>query len=310
MEYNFTTISFSNRVDEVEIHYPFKKVKKWYRKYLLKNLPILQKEFNYLDEIGYNIILPFTEEQLVDYEKDYMKEYINKVLIKYEVTHLYFPNIFKQYMPVNYGNQERSILKYGVLDQIVNKVLEKKKIEYKNLRLVIIDPEDYKMEYLLELFLKDLNYLTIITNRGEYFSEIREIIYDKVGLVLDIIKNPTKEQIGGNIIIDANENLNKNYSFFEKNAVVIDLESSREKLQYLYSRRKDLETIYDMVLSAKGSIVNNEMLEMMLSAKNFIFQNFKKQNSRNYGTGDLLQVMKQYDIELVSYKSTLINDEN
>jgi hypothetical protein len=184
-------------------------------------------------------------------------------------------------------------------------ILIEHNISYKHLKLVIIDSEDYKMEYLLELFVKDLNFLTIVTNRVEYFEEIQQMIYDTTGLVIDVVSNPVKDPIDGDIIIDASQKINKNYNYFNKNAVVIDLEANKEKLQYLYSRRKDLKVIYDIVLSVQGTIVNNEMFFIFMKAKSVVFCNFVRRNSRNYGVIDLINESMNYDIKLVDYVTNL-----
>ncbi|BCN29749.1 S41 family peptidase [Anaeromicropila herbilytica] len=322
MEEDFNILELAKEKDEIEVNYFLKRIinrfsklskkeyvkqyaKNQYQKQLIKELPILIKEFNYLSEKGYNIILPFTKEDILKYDPDFIKDYIEKVRIKYDLNNLFIPNKFKKYVDTSIESEDdKKVLMYMVLDQLMKKILKEHNIEYKSLRLVIIDSEDYRMEYLLELFLKDLNYLTIITNRVEYFEEIQQKIYDTTGLVIDVTSNPVKEPIGGNVIIDANKKLNKNYNYFDKSAVVIDLESNKEKLQYLYSRRKDLETIYDVVLTANSTIVNNEMFAYYLKVKSFVFSNFVRSNSRNYGVVELLKEATCYDIKLLDYIST------
>lgn len=302
MHFDFTTISLAHEEDEVKIPKIVKRLpKKLYMNYLLKKLPINMTYFTCIGEKQQNIILPFIKGQLKEYEIEFIREYIQAIINKYNLIHVYSSDSLNKYFEIekiSYHN----LLSYIVLDQIIANVIKTYNFEWRNLRLVVIDSEDGKMDYILEMIVKNLNYLLIITRRQEYFKEIKEMIYDNTGLVVETSDYPLREIIEGDLIIDAHQEGYRHYNFFKKNAVVIDLESNSTKTQYQYSRRKDLSIIYKLSLTARGEEVDNDLLGQLLCSKSWVCSNFIKNSCRSYRVQDLLELARYYKITIKELK--------
>lgn len=302
MYYEIYMISLATKDSDIPINNFIRKLpNRLYKKYLMKKQPVEIKDINFIGEEGKNLILPFTNTSIQEQDKEYVEKFISKLLLKYEIKNVYSSHYLKKYIQQEKVSYQ-SLLKYIMLDQIIVKVLKDHNTTWKNTKLVIIDSEDGKMDYLLELFVENLNYLTIITKREEYFKEIKEIIYLNTGLVIEIIDNPTKESINGNIIIDANKDICKNYSYFEKDAILIDLESNNTKMQYAYSRRKDIQIVYDVILTAREEEIENDLLGYILCSRSFICSNFVRNIERSYKVKDFFDVRKLYNIKLKELK--------
>lgn len=298
MYYEFYMISLATKDSDIPINNFIRKLpNRFYKKYLMKKKPIEIREINYIGEQGKNLVLPFTDTSIKEQDKEFVEKFISEILLKYEINNVYSSDLLKKYIQQDKVSYQ-SLLKYIMLDQIISKVLNDYNITLKDTKLVIIDSEDSKMDYLLELLVENLNYLTIITKRQEYFREIKEIIYDNTGLVIELIENPTKESINGNIIIDANKDICKNYCYFEKNAILIDMESNNMKMQYAYSRRKDIRIIHDVILTARDEEIENELLGYILCGRSFICSSFVRNLEKSYKVRDFLEVRKLYHLEL------------
>lgn len=69
----------------------------------------------------------------------------------------------------------------------------------KEWHMAILDDETYETEELLQRVSEDFNHLSIVTNRGEHFLDLSDLIYEETGLVLQITGQiPAK----ANIILD------------------------------------------------------------------------------------------------------------
>jgi hypothetical protein len=93
---------------------------------------------------------------------------------------------------------------------ILEQVLEKKRLNYGTMRLMLIDtdspPESMLDEDDMELVLaplsEDLNYLTILTNRPGYFQEFVERMYLEAGLIVELDIKGKSKRYNVNTILD------------------------------------------------------------------------------------------------------------
>ena len=197
------------------------------------------------------------------------------------------------------AERERSLIKFLYLRQLVAIAREKLHIEEKDMKLVIIDSHDKRIEHVIEQFVCNLNYLTIITNREEYFDGFRDMIYDTTGLVVEFEELPLKDHIEGNIIIDLDRECYKSYNFFPYGSCVVDVNSSAKKRQYMQERRKDLTIIYDVDLMYQGNIIKKDMMVSYLRAKSVNIEAIYGEYYRNINQKEILELVEECDIKII-----------
>ncbi|WP_167955427.1 hypothetical protein [Anaerosporobacter faecicola] len=239
---------------------------KWYYQNLIKHLPMKLGKLIFLEEHIPCVMLPFTKEEKAKLNEEYIERYIEKVMQRLETKRAYCIGELQERNKEKI-ERERTLLKYLYLSQIIKENKKRLVIQDKDVKLVIIDSGDKRVEHVLERFSENLNSLTIITDREEYFASFREMIYDTTGLVVEVEGLQVRNHIEGNIIIDLCSESYKLYNFFPHGACVIDVNSSSKKRQYLQGRRKDLRIIYDVELLYQGNIIMRDLMVNYLRAK-------------------------------------------
>lgn len=271
--------------------------KKIYLYYLKKYGKSFIDESVYLGENGDIIMLPFTMSEFEELDENYKKSYIENVIKKHEMKYLYAePSLSKIIRKIddNLIQEYSKILIYIMFDQIMNLAIKDNCIDRKEMRLTIIDSGDSKIDYILDLIIHDLNHLTIITQRAEYFKEYVDIIYDNTGLVIEVIAKIFEVESKSDLIIDMSKK-----RFHYQNGVIIDMESDIVKRQYQYSRKRDTCIIYDIKICSGIQVVDNELLGFFLLRNHPDIQNFLEETNYNLRKNSLQEVSKELDLKLV-----------
>ena len=236
--------------------------KRIYLYYMKKYGKTIYKENVYLGEKGDTIMLPFTSGEFDELDEDYRLSYIEKIIKEYDIHHLYVDvNLRKFICKIDETliRQYGTILMYMMLPCMLEHVLYDHNIDRKEMRLIIIDSGDYKVDYVLNLLVNDLNYLKIFTDRPEYFNEFVDTIYDNTGLITEPVSSFSEIEDSGSVIIDLSRN---HYRYSGR--IVIDMESDLSKRQYQNLRNKNTRIIYDVKLSSANQEVDNELLGFYL----------------------------------------------
>lgn len=270
----------------------------WYYKNLIKRLPMKLGKLSFLGDSLPCAMLPFTKADKEKLPNQYLDQYIEEVMKYLNINRAY---CMEELQERNHerAERERSLIKFLYLRQLVVIAREKLHIEEKDMKLVIIDSHDKRIEHVLEQFVCNLNYLTIITNREEYFDGFRDMIYDTTGLVVEFEELPLKDHIEGNIIIDLDSESYKSYNFFPYGSCVVDVNSSAKKRQYLQERRKDLTIIYDVNLMYQGNIIKKDMMVSYLRAKSVNIEAIYGEYYRNINQKEILELVEECDIKII-----------
>lgn len=96
------------------------------------------------------------------------------------------------------------------LREIMEAVLDKRGISYERFAPVLIDGGDVQDTLLaIKLLERDLNRLTILTDRPAYFTEYADRMYEEYGLIAEVFLKDSKkvaelstEENGSNVILD------------------------------------------------------------------------------------------------------------
>lgn len=98
-------------------------------------------------------------------------------------------------------------LPYAYIKEIFRYLCRYACIPKKEVSMVIIDGGDSRTDYFLYEFLEELNYLTIISDRLEYFESLQERAFQEQGLLIDLVLPWEKKHISGNLLWDFSQNL-------------------------------------------------------------------------------------------------------
>lgn len=105
------------------------------------------------------------------------------------------------------------------LREIMEQILEKRNISYAQFSPIFIDGDDSKAPLLAaELLGRDLNRLTILTNRPAYFEEYADNMYEEQGLIAEFLPKNREtlsaidtDRLRGNVILDFEPNTTSSY---------------------------------------------------------------------------------------------------
>ncbi|WP_310601724.1 hypothetical protein [Anaerosporobacter sp.] len=270
---------------------------KWYYKSLIKRLPMKLGRYSVLGDYVPCVVLPFTKEQKENLPKQYLDNYIEEVMKYLNVNRAYCIGELQE-RDNKRSERERSLIKFLYIQHLVRSTRKELRIREKDMKLVVIDSCDKRIESVLEMFISNLNYLTIITNREEYFSSFRDMIYDTTGLVVELESLPLQSNIDGNIIIDLDSESYKNYKYFPYGACVIDVNSSTKKRQYLQERRKDLRIIYDVDLLYQGNVIRKDIVVNYLRAKSMNIESIYGEYYRNTNQSEIFALLEECNMEI------------
>ncbi len=81
------------------------------------------------------------------------------------------------------------------------------KIPRKQIRMVLIDGNDARIDYFLEAFLGELNDLTIVTDRKAYFENLQERAFEELGLLIDLSYSWEAKNLRGNLVWDFSDRM-------------------------------------------------------------------------------------------------------
>lgn len=297
----FTVISFAKTKDDIKLNWLIKRapVDKL-QKYLMEKMPLKVDEIVCYGEKGQNVILPMIKEDLGMFEKGFVCDFISRMMLELGIVTAYFTEDVREYRPESFGDHGW-LLKYLVFPDLVERIREKYNIESKDLNLVMIDSGDRKIQFLLEVLIEDLNRLTIVTDRPQHFDKFVDAVYEDSGLMVELVTDPIEEVIRGNIIVDMRRESQKLYRFFEDSAIVIDMESSMNKLHYLYGRRRDLKVIYDVNVSIYGEKVKKELAAELLCNKFWDVYKFVYKTNEVIQVNDLKMYTNAFQIKLLDF---------
>lgn len=110
-----------------------------------------------------------------------------------------------------------------------------KGIPKRQVSAVLIDAGDARSDYFLYAFLETLNYLTIITERREYFAGLAERAFQELGLLVDLVCLWEKKELCGNLVWDFSRKLQGADCYPEESICFAPCKSRREIAELLES---------------------------------------------------------------------------
>lgn len=279
-QYDFTILEPASGEDnrDTEVFTSF--YQRLYQKIIRKNKEVFQmhifkrkmrkyrigNSLRILDKTGKRIILPYTLKELASMDKNQLNEYMNSIIQKEHINILTAEEKLRKYIPSENLVNEKFLM-YLYIKEILEKVMRMHSIARKRIKIIVIDSKELQTEYLLNEIKEDLNYLTLVTDRPEYFKTYIENLYEESGLLISLINKPLSSPVEGNIIINLDNKQDKNYRYFEEKGVYIDLSEISVDMNYIVAKRDDITYYNHMIVLINGEIVNNSIVQGALCGK-------------------------------------------
>lgn len=300
----FAYLKCAERKEDIFIKSKFLKLLPQYfkNKYIIKTNPFIINKIEYLDVEGFEIILPLIKEELVGPKSQII---IKDTLFKLEemgvITALTDIELSQTESKIIFMNG-KSLIEFFIFFSI-KKVLKFTGKDIKYIEIIIIDNGDDNSTYnMIDAIYEEINYLSIFTNRPEYFEEYSEKIFCDTGLNLQIIEQNKSALREADIIINLSSSNEFNFDYFYKRgSIYIELSNNKEKTLEILRKRQDINIIDDIVISCDNKSIKNSLLEALLFIKSEFFRNFI--NCNEYPENKIIvnDIFKSYNLNIVGF---------
>ncbi len=137
------------------------------------------------------------------------------------------------------------------------------KIPKNKICMIIIDDGDYRTEYFLSEFLENLNYLTIITDRPEYFERLQETAFQELGLLIDLVLPWEEKNLQGNLVWDFTETIQKS-DCYPRGSTCFVPHKKKWKVKDLLQSTTEVSAVSLKSMEYKGQEIVPELAECFL----------------------------------------------
>lgn len=138
-------------------------------------------------------------------------------------------------------------------------------------RMVLIDGGDARIDFFLYEFLQELNYLTIITDRTEYFLGLQERAFQELGLLIDLQKPWEEKSPEGNVVWDFTKTLQKP-DCYPPGSIAWMPHKKLWKLQEQIRSCENVTAVYMKEVRIGQRTISPSLAECLLVTKNFPFR--------------------------------------
>ena len=161
------------------------------------------------------------------------------------------------------GNRIPFYLPYIYMRECMAYLRRYAKIPKKQICMVLIDDGDYKIDNFLSEFLEEFNYLTIITNRKEYFENLQERAFQELGLLIDLVLPWEEKNLQGNIVWDFTDTIQKD-DCYPKGSICFLPHKKEWKVKDLLESVPNITTVSLKCIEAAGACITPTLAESLL----------------------------------------------
>ena len=144
-------------------------------------------------------------------------------------------------------------------------------IPKKRIQMVLIDDGDFRTDYFLKNYLEEFNYLTLVTERKEYFESLQERAFQELGLLIDLFYPWEKKILQGNLVWDFSRQLQKEDCYPEGSVCFLphkDQWNVQEVKKYCHG----IQVIYMGGMETPQGILDVTLAECLLVPADFPFR--------------------------------------
>ncbi|MCI9353604.1 MAG: hypothetical protein HFE58_02185 [Firmicutes bacterium] len=296
----FAEIQFSAKKEDFGVHKILLKlphsILNWY---LLQYHPFYIEEMKLANVEGYKVKLYQNLEQQTEKQKKQIEKLLLLLEQKDVIVLLTNCNIIPpDNIKICYG----TILNSFLVLQAAQKAIKRQYKTLQESRFLIVDGENSITNLVLDILHPHVNYLSIYTNRQQYFTKKAEQIYENYGLCLEIFtgeKNKLFETF--NVIINCS-NAMDNYDYkIQKNAFYFDIVQNKPKMQRLLSRRNDLLLSDGLLLKWQNNTYYSKQLEAIFCITENHFHHFLYYDYHQQSVEEIKNLLQQKKITVTGF---------
>ena len=231
---------------------------KKYKTFLISNSKILNNEILYI-----TIPLNYNEKK-----ENYLKWYnilshtIEKLNINnnLNINAIILPDddIFYSAIPIFRGKFINSLLSF----EIAKKISKIQNLDISKLEFLIVDGEDILTLSVIKSLIGNVNYISILTDRIDFFNDIKEFAEEEYGLIINTFSNSKNQILKNSDIIMNCSNNNEHYSYYYKrNSIYIDICKNKNKSSKIYQKRDDMTFIDGFVIKKDNIFIKSQIFE-------------------------------------------------
>jgi len=230
------------------------KILNWYVK---KFNPYISENINIFHTDGIKIIMPFTDECIID-DKEKVSVITNKTLKYLEENKISIIYCRKDYGIYEnnffYKSTGKYLMPFFIVDNI-KRILKNLKKDIRKTEVVIIAQDMLLTEIIIDNIYLDFNFITILMNEeNEYDFEpkLYKVFYDS-GLNINVTTDSNYILRNADIIINTTDILNKYEYYFKRGAIYIEMAGKDFRTYDLINKRNDLLVIDDFPIKFRDS---------------------------------------------------------
>ncbi|GMQ57882.1 hypothetical protein AN1V17_22770 [Vallitalea sediminicola] len=266
----------------------------------MKKLPLNISEIDYLGNVGLDIKLPITEEEITDVE--YIKAIIdefNKRHLIYNINSLVISKELKDYRDEfeSIIANEKAI-QFLYMDKIIKKIINLINKELKEMNFVIIDGDNSKTRFIIDHLYQGINSLTIVTSKPEVFEERVEEIYNETGLAVGLTNYNVNQEIASDIIINCSSDKDKIFYSFDEGSYIIDFISEDDKVRNILIKRNDINMITDVDMYVDGHLMSKELFHGILLNENRLLRSMFLYGYKTNMCDRLSKIKSKYHVRI------------
>lgn len=178
----------------------------------------------------------------------------------------------------------------------VKKALKRQQKALQESHFLLIDGGNFLTQTVLDAIYPHINYISIYTDRQQYFLEKAEEIYEEYGLRIQFFSGEKNPQFSeANVILNCGCDM-ENYDYrLQKNAFYFDIAQNKQKLIRLRSRRSDLFFCDGLLLKWDNKTYSAKEIEAILrvtqpGVRRFLCSRYDKETA--FETAHLLKEKK------------------
>ena len=131
--------------------------------------------------------------------------------------------------------------------------------------------------YLPCIYMKEINYLTIVTDRMKYFEGLQERTFQELGLLIDLVHFWEEKNLQGNLVWDFSENLQKE-DCYPKGSLCFVPHKEEWKVKKLRSACPEITVVTIAAVETPGGTISPSMAESLLVPAGFPFRETRCQD--------------------------------
>ena len=300
----FAWFKLVDSLDDIPLKIMFKKYRQesYLKKKIIKELPLDIEPIQVFDTNGLIVKLPITESIINEKDEEYINTVVEKsttTMIEEDCITFIYPEPIKQYAKdLNVYYNDKNLVPIFVIEQIIDRCIKKSSSPLKELHFVLIDGENSLIEYCLELIYRKINYLTIVTDRPEYFYSISTEIFESTGLIIEYCTFPLTNTITSDIVINCSFETNKIFYYLNKNAFYIDVLTNKENMRNILLKRNDLRVIDNASIKMNKELINWELCQAAIIANNRSIRRWISSGYKNIEVNNFIKISSQNSLEL------------